>query len=276
MTIDWNRLRFMIRLHARAEGVFAWLGDSIFSLRGGRLTAITDPDANQRAIRLRQAPRSLPDLHLSFTIFPDCFLIFQETSRVGPLKATRVPSLFLTGCRTQTEVMVAKKRSPPTEDFARCVGGFFSPPLLGRQRCSWWILKQILLIIVFHNCHAERDCPLRSYLCHCTHTPPPTRTPPPPSLYRLFNKTQITTEIVKSTSKIIKSKWRIYRWHFITINLRHLINKTPCAASPDFTLLITKVVLFEWDEGGGEQSGWLSGTTRVSFFLINGASWPRP
>lgn len=99
----------------------------------------------------------------SFTIFPDCFLIFQETSRAGPLKGTRVP---LTGCRTQTEVMVA--RSPPTEDFAGCVGGVFSPTLLGRQRCSWWILKQISLIIVFHNCHAERDCPLRSYLCHCT------------------------------------------------------------------------------------------------------------
>lgn len=113
-----------------------------------------------------------------------------------------------------------------------CRRGFFSPPLLGRQRCSWWILKQISLIIVFHNCHAERDCPLRSYLCHCTHTPHAC-TPPPPSLYRLFNKTQITTEIVKSTSKIIKSKWRIYRWHFITINLRHLINKpTPLAPPP--------------------------------------------
>lgn len=40
------------------------------------------------------------------------------------------------------------------------------PSLLGKQGCSWWILKQIWLIIVFHNCHVERDCPLRSYLCH--------------------------------------------------------------------------------------------------------------
>lgn len=71
------------------------------------------------------------------------------------------------------------EKPPPTEDFARCVGGFFSPPLLGRQRCSWWILKQISLIIVFHNCHAERDCPLRSYLCHCT--PPHARRRRPPS-----------------------------------------------------------------------------------------------
>lgn len=55
----------MIRLRARADGVFARLGDSIFSRRGGRLTAITDPDANQRAIRLKQAPRSLPDLHVA-------------------------------------------------------------------------------------------------------------------------------------------------------------------------------------------------------------------
>ncbi len=98
---------------------------------------------------------------------------------------------------------------------------FFSPSLLGRQGCSWWILKQIWLIIVFHNCHAERDCPLRSYLCHCISLPLCLSL----SLCSLFNKTQITTEIVKSTSKIIKSKWRIYGWHFITINLRCLINK---------------------------------------------------
>lgn len=152
----------------------------------------------------------------------------------------------------------------------------FFPSLLGRQGCSWWILKQISLIIVFHNCHAERDCPLRSYLCHCISLPLRLSL----SLCSLFNKTQITTEIVKSTSKIIKSKWRIYGWHFITINLRCLINKVPPLVSLSFsslfTLPITKVVLFEWDEGGGEQTGWLSGTTWVSFFLINGALWPRP
>lgn len=121
-------------------------------------------------------------------------------------------SLYVSNNR-KTEAMVASVSSVNT----LFVGGFFfSPSLLGRQRCSWWILKQISLIIVFHNCHAERDCPPRSYLCHCS-----------PPHCRLFNKTQLTTEIVKSTSKIIKSKWRIYRWHFITINLRRLINKTP-------------------------------------------------
>jgi len=146
---------------------------------------------------------------------------------------------------------------------------FFVPSLLGRQGCSWWILKQIWLIIVFHNCHAERDCPLRSYLCHCISLPLSLSLSL--SLCSLFNKTQITTEIVKSTSKIIKSKWRIYGWHFITINLRCLINKVRSSPSPlsrslflsfssVFTLPITKVVLFEWDGGGGEQTyGWQDG-----------------
>lgn len=134
---------------------------------------------------------------------------------------------------------------------------FFSRCLLGRPGCSWWILKQISLIIVFHNCHAKRDCPLRSYLCHCIS----------PSLCLSlflcspFNKTQITTEIVKSTSKIIKSKWRIYGWHFITINLRCLINKVRSPPhSSLFTLPVTKVVLSEWDGGGGVQTyGWQDG-----------------
>lgn len=207
------------------DGVFARLGDSIFSLRGGEINSYYWPWCKPTGDTSQTSSSLAPwfACGASFTIFPDCFQIFQKTSRVGPLKAT--PSPFLTGCRTQTEVMVA--RSPPPDwrlcSLCRRVF-FFSPPLLGRQRCSWWILKQISLIIVFHNCHAERDCPLRSYLCHCT---PPPHTHTPPSLYRLFNKTQITTEIVKSTSKIIKSKWRIYRWHFITINLRHLINKPP-------------------------------------------------
>lgn len=152
----------------------------------------------------------------------------------------------------------------------------FSPALLGRQGCIWWILKQILLIIVFHNCHAERDCPLRSYLCHCV--------PPPPFLLlcSLFNKTQITTGIVKFTSKIIKSKWRIYGWHFITINPMCLINKVRsplCFFSSSPSLKLSCSSGMEGEEEGGADvrvAGWLSGTTWVSFFLIYGASWPLP
>lgn len=100
----------------------------------------------------------------SFTIFPDCFVTFARRRHTRGL-SKRALALQRVENR-QTEVTVA--RSLLGEDFAWYVGFFLSPPLLGRQRCSWWILKQISLIIVFHNCHAERDCPLRSYLCHCT------------------------------------------------------------------------------------------------------------
>lgn len=157
----------MIRLRLRADGVFVRLGDSIFSLHGGRLTAITDPDANQRAIHFKQAPHQLPNLHVARHLPYSLIAWWRHTSGLS----TRALALRCVENR-QTEVTVA--RSLLGEDFAWYVGFFFlSPPLLGRQRCSWWILKQISLIIVFHNCHAERDCPLRSYLCHCT-PPPPT------------------------------------------------------------------------------------------------------
>lgn len=69
----------MIRLRLRAEGVFVRSGDSIFLPHGGgRLTAITDLDANQRAIHYKQTPHGLPGLHAArhSPDFPDDLMIF--------------------------------------------------------------------------------------------------------------------------------------------------------------------------------------------------------
>lgn len=142
-----------------------------------RLTANIDPDANQRVCTF-QTSRSLARRFaraLSFTISPDCLMIYALYNAQGAFKDTCVPYLCsdLT-CLRQRNWSDSLRAAGKRDDLSvkTCfVCRIFFPFSPWKAGCSWWILKQILLIIVFHNCHAERDCPLRSYLCHCISLP---------------------------------------------------------------------------------------------------------
>lgn len=170
MTTDWNHLRFMIRLHFESWQGAVQFDDSILSLHE-EINSYYWPWCKPMGNTF-QTNYSLPQWFacgVSFIIFPDYQMIYALAQR--PIKAIHIAYLYndLT-CRREKKRNDSLRAAVKREDLSvkTCfVCRIFFPSLLGRQGCSWWILKQISLIIVFHNCHVERDCPLRSYLCHC-------------------------------------------------------------------------------------------------------------